>query len=97
MSRPTDSRKAGVSLPRAPRRKQARDSAAGSRGPGAGTEPPSLPGLDEEDIDPDELREFMADDWADVKADPGFREQLRRRLWDMLRQSRRDGDDPADD
>lgn len=49
---------------------------------------PDLPGLGPEDIDPEELREFMAADWVEVKADPGFREQLRARLWKMLTQQR---------
>ncbi len=33
------------------------------------------------DFDPDELREFLAADMMDVPVAPGFREQLRRKLW----------------
>ena len=36
----------------------------------------------------DELREFLEADLANVQADPEFKEQLRRRLWDLV-QSRR--------
>ena len=36
-------------------------------------------------FDPDELREFLAADMMDVPADPVFREELRKRLWDMIR------------
>lgn len=49
-----------------------------------GATPPELPGLDLDDIDPEELREFMAADRVEVKADPAFRERLRARLWKML-------------
>ena len=51
-----------------------------------------LPGIDDE-VDPDELREFMSADWLDVKADPTFREKLRDELWTMLRDRQRNADD----
>jgi len=46
------------------------------------------------DFDPDELREFLAADLMDVPVAPGFKEQLRRKLWAMLklRYGRRGGD-----
>ncbi|MDJ0849177.1 MAG: hypothetical protein QNK04_12440 [Myxococcota bacterium] len=33
----------------------------------------------------DELREFLEGDHLDVRADPDFKERLRRKLWDMIR------------
>lgn len=33
----------------------------------------------------DELREFLEGDRLDVRADPEFKERLRRKLWDMVR------------
>ena len=33
----------------------------------------------------EELREFLEGDVADVRADPEFKERLRRTLWDMVR------------
>ena len=44
--------------------------------------------LDERDLDfhPDELREFLEADLVDVPADPDFKERLRRKLWDLVRQ-----------
>ena len=36
-------------------------------------------------FDPDELREFLAADMMDVPVRPGFKEQLRRRLWRMMK------------
>ena len=45
----------------------------------------------------EELREFLEGDVLDVRADPAFKERLRRRLWDMVRarrpQPRYDKDD----
>jgi len=32
----------------------------------------------------DELREFLEADLVDVRADPEFKERLRRRLWDLV-------------
>ena len=37
------------------------------------------------DFDPDELREFLAADMVDVPVAPGFKEQLRRKLWLMVK------------
>jgi hypothetical protein len=34
----------------------------------------------------DELREFLEADLVDVRADPEFKERLRRRLWDLVRE-----------
>ena len=36
------------------------------------------------DVTLDELREFLEADVMDVKADPAFKERLRRRLWDLV-------------
>ncbi len=33
----------------------------------------------------DELREFLEADLVDVRADPAFKERLRRRLWEMVK------------
>ena len=45
----------------------------------------------------EELREFLEGDVLDVRADPEFKERLRRTLWDMVRarhrQPRYDEDD----
>ena len=32
----------------------------------------------------DELREFLEADLVEVRADPEFKEKLRRRLWEMI-------------
>ena len=32
----------------------------------------------------DELREFLEADLVDVRADPAFKERLRRRLWELV-------------
>ena len=38
----------------------------------------------------DELREFLEGDRLDVRADPEFKERLRRKLWDLvLKRARR--------
>lgn len=47
-----------------------------------------LPGDDESEIDPEELRDFLAADGVEVKADPVFKEQLRARLWRIVQQRR---------
>lgn len=43
----------------------------------------------------DELREFLEGDPLEVRADPEFKEKLRRKLWVMVRARRQrpDGDD----
>lgn len=38
------------------------------------------------DFTMDELREFLEGDRLDVRANPEFKERLRRKLWDMVRQ-----------
>lgn len=42
--------------------------------------------LDESAIEfsPEELREFVAADFVEVKADPAFREGLRKKLWTLV-------------
>lgn len=42
--------------------------------------------LDEDltDVSLDELREFIEADVLDVKADPEFKEELRKKLWELL-------------
>jgi hypothetical protein len=53
-----------------------------------------LPGAeDEDDIDPAELREFLAADLLDVEADPVFKERLRQKLWRLVRARYGDGSD----
>lgn len=37
------------------------------------------------DFTMEELQEFLEGDRLDVRADPGFKERLRRRLWRMVR------------
>jgi len=39
----------------------------------------------------EELREFLEGDLLDVRADPEFKERLRRTLWDMVRARRAQG------
>ena len=36
------------------------------------------------DFTMDELREFLEADHLEVRADPKFKEQLRKKLWDMV-------------
>ena len=44
--------------------------------------------LDAVEYSPEELREFLAADQAEVHADPRFKERLRLRLWDLLKSRR---------
>ena len=44
--------------------------------------------MDGVEYSPEELREFLAADTAEVQADPRFKERLRLRLWDMLKSRR---------
>ena len=48
---------------------------------------PQEPPADEGSMDftMDELREFLEADMRGVKADPEFKERLRRRLWEIVR------------
>lgn len=77
------------------RRRGPTGSSAG--GSGGAARPPELVDLDPDDVDPEELREFMAADWVEVQADPGFRERLRVKLWDMLRATHLADEEPGDD
>jgi ribosomal protein L21E len=38
------------------------------------------------DFSMEELQEFLEGDRVDVRADPAFKERLRRKLWDMVRE-----------
>ena len=42
----------------------------------------------------EELQDFLEGDRLDVKADPAFKERLRRKLWEIVRS--RLGNDPGD-
>ena len=46
------------------------------------------------DFTMDELREFLEADLVEVHADPGFKERLRRSLWDLVQT--RAGERPID-
>ena len=37
------------------------------------------------DVTQEELREFLEADHLDVRADPRFKERLRRKLWEIVR------------
>lgn len=39
---------------------------------------------DESEVDPEELRDFLAADLLEVKADPVFRERLKQKLWQLV-------------
>jgi len=47
-----------------------------------------MPSEGELEIDPEELREFLSADVLEVKADPVFKEELRTKLWRIVRQRR---------
>ena len=50
------------------------------------------------EINPDELREFLEADLVGVRADPEFKESLRRKLWTLVRTKYgRSGSDPDPD
>jgi hypothetical protein len=49
------------------------------------------------EVSMDELREFLEGDRLDVRADPEFKEQLRRKLWDMVRERTQGGDRSDED
>ncbi len=95
MSRSSNWRAGGTSLRRSATGVEPAGSTGGAAGQPAGPAVPELPDFDPEDIDPEELRDFMAADWVEVKADPGFRERLRSQLWKMLSRSHEDEDDEA--
>ena len=48
---------------------------------------PEGPSMDDASLDftMDELREFLEADARGVQADPGFKERLRRKLWEIVR------------
>lgn len=48
---------------------------------------PERPTMDDAAMDftMEELREFLEADRVGVRADPAFKERLRRRLWDLVR------------
>ena len=48
---------------------------------------PERPSMDEAPMDftMEELREFLEADGGGVRADPGFKERLRRKLWEIVR------------
>ncbi len=48
---------------------------------------PERPSMDDASMDftMDELREFLAADAHGVHANPGFKERLRRKLWEIVR------------
>lgn len=48
------------------------------------------------DVTTDELREFLEADTLGVRADPVFKERLRRRLWKLVR-AQVDGDPVSQD
>lgn len=93
MSRSTNIRGAGVTLHRTGHGAKPAGDASAVASPGT----TDLGGVDAEEVDPDELRDFMAADWVEVKADPGFRERLRSNLWEMLRTSLPDPPENDDD
>ena len=45
-------------------------------------------GVDLDEVSLEELREFLEADQIDVRADPKFKEELRRKLWELLESSR---------
>ena len=53
--------------------------------------------IDSMAIDPEELRDFLAADGTDVKADPVFRERLRETLWKIVEDRYGQADDEPDD
>jgi hypothetical protein len=66
-----------------PRRKRGRDRSDGAAQP-------------EPDFDPVEFADFLEGDDGPLPVDPAFKEALRERLWELVRQQEQDGDgDPA--
>jgi hypothetical protein len=49
------------------------------------------------DVTADELREFLEADVMDVRADPAFKEGLRRRLWEFVLSRTKSGPPPSDE
>jgi hypothetical protein len=44
----------------------------------------------------EELREFLQGDILDVQVDPAFKERLKRRLWELVKEQARRREDPDD-
>ena len=44
----------------------------------------------------EELREFLQGDTLDVPVDPAFKERLKRRLWELVKEQARRREDPDD-
>jgi hypothetical protein len=68
--------------------RQKRTKRPGDRSEAGGALRPSAPqpaGL-ESDFDPVEFAEFLDADESPIPIDPGFKEQLRERLWSMVRE-----------
>lgn len=61
---------------------RAKDSA---RGKMMGSEPRTHETMDGIEYSPEELREFLSADLVEVHADPQFKDQLRQRLWKLLK------------
>ena len=61
---------------------RAKDSA---RGDMTGSEARTHETMDGIEYSPEELSEFLSADLADVHADPHFKDQLRQRLWNLLK------------
>jgi hypothetical protein len=49
------------------------------------------------DVTADELREFLEADSLDVRADPAFKERLRRQLWEIVQSRARTEPSGSDD
>ena len=49
------------------------------------------------EVTADELREFLEADTLGVRADPAFKERLRRELWEIVRSRRRTNPSGSDD
>jgi len=49
------------------------------------------------EVTADELREFLEADGLDVRADPTFKERLRRQLWEIVRSRARTEPSGSDD
>jgi hypothetical protein len=62
------------------------DPAAGGPGAFEAAEADALDDASFNDFTPAELREFLAADHLESHADPGFKERLRRKLWDFIRE-----------
>lgn len=96
MSRSSNVRGAGSPMRRASSENARTEKSTGAAGARAPRAVPDLPEFDPDDVDPQELRDFISADWVEVKADPGFRERLRGQLWEMLSGNRSETDREED-